>query len=296
MENERPNAQPPSFVIGHLSLVMRTLFLVATPIGNLEDITARALRVLKEASLIAAEDTRTAHQLLAHFQIATPVTSYYEHNKLNKLDAILAALERGDVAVISEAGMPGLSDPGYELVRGAIKRGIRVVPIPGASALTAALVASGLPTDQFVYLGFLPRQSAARRKLWAAHANETRTLVAFEAPHRVLASLADLELALGNRSVCVAREITKMHEEFFRGTVSEARARFIAQAPRGEFVVVVEGAKEHGNAKEREMWSEARVRKEMARRMKEGLSRTDAAKQVARASGRDRREVYRLSM
>lgn len=274
---------------------MGILYLVATPIGNLEDITLRALRVLKEASLIAAEDTRSARNLLAHFQITTPVTSYFEHNKLGKLDAILNALDRGDVAVISEAGMPGLSDPGYELVVAAIVHNIRVVPIPGPSALTAALVASGLPTDQFIYLGFLPRQPAARRKLLAANANETRTFVAYEAPHRVLASLDDIERILGNRQICVARELTKMYEEFFRGLVSQAREHFATRAPRGEFTLVIGGAESKG-ASLSKSWSDARVRSQVKKLIASSMPRTDAVKRVARESGRKRREVYELTL
>ncbi len=286
---------------------MGTLYLVATPIGNLEDITLRALRILKEATLIAAEDTRTAHNLLAHFQIATPVTSYFEHNKLKKLEAILDTLERGDVAVISEAGMPGLSDPGYELVRAAIERNIRVVPIPGPSALTTALVASGFPTDQFLYLGFLPRQPAARRRLLEALAHETRTLVAFEAPHRVLASLDDIARILVNRRICVAREITKLYEEFFRGAVNEVREHFAASIPRGEFVFVIGGyagrkhinpqsGVERGALPQLKRWSNAQLRREVSRLIKSGISRTDAVKRVSRESGRNRREVYQLTV
>ncbi len=286
---------------------MGILYLVATPIGNLEDITLRALRVLKEVDLIAAEDTRTARNLLAHFGITTPVTAYFEHKygrgypaPFPKLDQILDALERGDVAVISEAGMPGLSDPGYEVVRAALARNIRVVPIPGASALTAALVASGLPTDQFVYLGFLPRQTSARRKLLQSVANEERTVVAYEAPHRVRASLADIAEILGDRRICVARELTKMFEEFTRGRVSEARAHFSAKEPRGEFTFVIEGktqvqrrtTKDEG----RMTWSDARVRKTVRELIAAGIARTEAVKRVARTSGRARREVYRLAM
>lgn len=286
---------------------MGILYLIATPIGNLEDITLRALRVLKEVDLIAAEDTRTARNLLAHFGITTPVTAYFEHKygrgypaPIPKLDQILDALERGDVAVISEAGMPGLSDPGYEVVRAALARNIRVVPIPGASALTAALVASGLPTDQFVYLGFLPRQTSARRKLLQSVANEERTVVAYEAPHRVRASLADIAEILGDRRICVARELTKMFEEFTRGRVSEARAHFSAKEPRGEFTFVIEGktqvqrrtTKDEG----RMTWSDARVRKTVRELIAAGIARTEAVKRVARTSGRARREVYRLAM
>lgn len=286
---------------------MGMLYLVATPIGNLEDITLRALRVLKEADLIAAEDTRTARNLLARFGIRTPVTSYFEHNKLTKLDSILNALERGDVAVISEAGMPGLSDPGYELVRTALARNIRVVPIPGASALTAALIASGLPTDQFAYLGFLPRQASARRKLLQSVANETRTLVAYEAPHRVRASLDDISEILGNRMICVARELTKAYEEFIRGRVNQARKHFAVNAPRGEFTFVIEGktqvqrrtTKDYATwlraGSERRIWSEARVRKTVRNLIAAGIARTEAVKRVARTSGRARREVYQLA-
>ena len=278
---------------------MGTLYLVATPIGNLEDVTLRALRVLKEVALIAAEDTRTARNLLRHFGIATQVTSYFEHNKLAKLDRILRALERGDVAVISEAGMPGLSDPGYELVRAALARDIRVVPIPGANALTTALVASGLPTDQFVYLGFLPRQSSARRTLLESAADEPRTLVAYEAPHRLRASLDDIEDILGDRAVCIARELTKVYEEFFRGGVSDAREHFAKIAPRGEFTLVIAGTTEDrsaGRRTEKNGWDEARVREAVRDLIAAGMPRTDAVKRVARESGRDRREVYQLAI
>jgi 16S rRNA (cytidine1402-2'-O)-methyltransferase len=277
---------------------MGTLYLVATPIGNLEDMTLRALRILKEVALIAAEDTRTARNLLRHFGIATQVTSYFEHNKLAKLERILGALERGDVAVISEAGMPGLSDPGYELVRAALARDIRVVPVPGANALVAALVASGLPTDQFVYLGFLPRQSGARRKLLESAADEPRTLVAYEAPHRLRASLDDIADILGDRAICVARELTKMYEEFFRGDVSAAREHFAQTAPRGEFTLVIEGTDPKGwvNSSGLEKWNEARVREAVRDLIAAGMPRTDAVKRVARESGRDRREVYQLAI
>ncbi len=276
---------------------MGILYLVATPIGNLEDITLRALRLLKEVPLVAAEDTRTARHLLTHFGISTPITSYFEHNKLDKLDALLQALEQGDVAVISEAGLPGLSDPGYELVQAALARHIRVVPIPGASALTAALVASGLPTDQFVFIGFLPRQSGARRKMLQSVATERRTLVAYEAPHRIEESLDDIGQTLGNRKICVARELTKVYEEFFRGTVEEAREHFRLHAPRGEFTLVVAGAEASpAESAASEAWDDARVRTAVQKLIATGLTRTEAAKRVARESGRDRREVYQISM
>lgn len=280
---------------------MSTLYLVATPIGNLEDITLRALRVLKEVSLIAAEDTRTARKLLTHFGITTPVTSYFEHNKLTKLDAILRALAQGDVAVISEAGTPGLSDPGYELVRAALAHGYRVVPIPGANAVVTALVASGLPTDQFVYVGFLPRQRRARRQLLQSLVNEPRTLIAYEAPHRLQQTLDDIAEVLGNRPLCVARELTKMYEEFFRGTVNAAREHFRAHAPRGEFTLVIAGMEDEGRGTEdegqktNEEWDDARVVQAVRELMTSGVARTEAVKHVARQSGRARREVYRLT-
>ncbi len=275
---------------------MGILYLVATPIGNLEDITLRALRVLKEASLIAAEDTRHARKLLAHHNLATPITSYFEHNKIKKIDAILAALERGDVAIISDAGTPGLSDPGYELVRAALTAQIRVVPIPGANALTAALVASGLPTDQFVFLGFMPRQKFARRKFLQNVANEPRTLVAYEAPHRVRAALDDIAATLGDRQIGVARELTKMFEEFFRGSVDEARAHFLEHAPRGEFTLVIAGrTASDQSAVLRDQWDDARVRAGVRALIAQGIARTDAVKRVARESGRARQEVYRTS-
>ncbi|MCI0477172.1 MAG: 16S rRNA (cytidine(1402)-2'-O)-methyltransferase, partial [Anaerolineales bacterium] len=263
---------------------MGILYLVATPIGNLEDITLRALRVLKQVSLIAAEDTRTARKLLTHFEIAKPITSYFEHNKRAKLEAILDALERGDVAVISEAGTPGLSDPGYELVCAALARDFRVVPIPGANALTAALVASGLPTDQFVFLGFLPRQKSARRKFLQSVADEPRTLIAYEAPHRVRASLDDIAEMFGNRAICIARELTKMYEEFFRGNVDQAREHFAAHAPRGEFTIVIAGktaASSEQSTVNSEQWSDARLVSAVRELMTAGVTRTDAAKRVA---------------
>lgn len=274
---------------------MGTLYLVATPIGNLEDITLRALRILKQVALVAAEDTRTARNLLTHYDINTPVTSYYEHNKIEKLDVLLEALEQGDVAVISEAGVPGLSDPGFELVRAALARRLKVVPIPGPSALTTALVASGLPTDQFVFLGFLPRQPSARRKALKAIAGERRTLVAYEAPHRIEETLADIAAILGDRQICLARELTKLHEEFFRGSVTAASEHFQAQAPRGEFTLVIAGTTEAEESEAQAEWDDARVRTAVQELILSGLTRTDAVKRVARASGRNRRAVYQLT-
>jgi len=218
---------------------MPVLYVIATPIGNLEDISLRALRLLQEVKLIAAEDTRTTHHLLNAHNIKTPLTSYHEYSKRAKLDYLLNYLEKEDLALVSEAGMPGLSDPGYELIVAAIERGISVVPIPGASAVITALVISGLPTDQFIYLGFLPRRKGQRQRLLSSIVDEPRTIVAFETPHRLREALSDIEEILGNRRLSVCRELTKVHEEIFRDRVSQAREHFVE--PRGELTLVIEG-------------------------------------------------------
>jgi len=215
------------------------LYVIATPIGNLEDISLRALRLLREVKLIAAEDTRTTRRLLTAYDIKTPLTSYHEHSKRAKLDYILDYLEKEDLALVSEAGMPGLSDPGYELIVSAIERGISVVPVPGASAVITALVVSGLPTDQFVYVGFLPRRKGQRQRLLNSIAEERRTIVAFETRHRLTEVFNEIEEILGDRRLCVCRELTKVHEEIFRGRMSQAREHFAE--PRGEFSLVIEG-------------------------------------------------------
>jgi 16S rRNA (cytidine1402-2'-O)-methyltransferase len=264
---------------------MPTLFVVATPIGNLEDISIRALRVLDEVSLIAAEDTRKTRQLLSAFGLSTPTTSYHEHNKVSKLPALLSRLAEGDVALVSEAGMPGISDPGYELVVAAVERGIRVEPVPGPSVLVTALAISGLPTDQFTYVGFLPRRKGQRRKLLESVAGEGRTLIAFEAPHRLLASLGDMRDALGDRRIAVCRELTKVYEEVFRGRISEAIARFAE--PRGEFTLVIEG-----KAKEESKVS-SDIADQLRRLRDEGLPAKEAVARIAGASGIPKREVYR---
>jgi 16S rRNA (cytidine1402-2'-O)-methyltransferase len=218
---------------------MPILYVIATPIGNLDDISLRALRLLKEVKLIAAEDTRKTRHLLNAYNIKTPLTSYHEHSKRAKLDYLLDYLDKEDLALVSEAGMPGLSDPGYELIVASIERGIPVVPIPGASAVITALVVSGLPTDQFVYVGFLPRRKGQRQRLFSSIIDESRTIVAFETPHRLREALSDIEEILGDRRISVCRELTKVHEEIFRGRVSQAREHFVE--PRGEFSLVIEG-------------------------------------------------------
>jgi 16S rRNA (cytidine1402-2'-O)-methyltransferase len=266
---------------------MGTLYVVGTPIGNLEDITLRALRILRQVDLIAAEDTRTTRKLLTLHEIKTRLTSYWEHSKLTKLQYILDTLQQEDVALVSKAGMPGISDPGYELIKAAIEAGVDVVPIPGPSAVTAALAISGLPTDGFLYLGFLPRKKRKRARLLASLLYETRTIVAFEAPHRLLNALEDIKQTLGDRSIAVTRELTKVHEEAVRGTLREVIDHFQKNAPRGELTLVVEGAAE-------EPWDEAMVKEALARLRAEGESGTNTVKEVAKLAHRPRSEVYRI--
>jgi len=269
---------------------MGTLYLVATPIGNLEDISPRALRTLREARLIAAEDTRHTRGLLTHFDIHTPLTSYFEHNKLSKLENILAALEAGDVALVSDAGTPAINDPGYELVRAALAAGHTVSPIPGPSAPLAALAASGLPTDSFLYLGYLPRKSSERRALLAQVAALPYTLIFLETPHRLLEALNDLLAMLGDRPMAAARELTKIHEETRRGTVSQVQAQFTEQEPRGEFTLVVEGQR----TLDRGPWTEEQLLSSIREGLKNKRPAKELAAELAKQSGWPRREIYDL--
>lgn len=269
---------------------MGNLYVVPTPIGNLEDMTLRALRVLEEVALIAAEDTRTSRVLLDHYAITTPMTSYHEHNKLTKLDEILATLASSDVALISDAGTPGISDPGYELIGAALDAGVPVIPLPGANAITTALVGSGFPTDAFVYVGFLPKKDKARRDLLTELRDDPRTLIAYENPYRVAETLQDVaDVMGGERPVCVAREMSKMFEEFYRETAANAAARYTDEAPKGEITLVIRGA----TASER-AWDEAQVREALQRRLQDGEKLSRAAKQVAKQSGWSKRDVYAL--
>ncbi len=270
---------------------MGILYLVATPIGNLEDLSPRAVRTLREARLIAAEDTRVTRKLLTHFDLHTPLTSYFEHNKLTKLDAILAALTEGDVALVSDAGTPAINDPGYELVKAALSAGHRICPIPGPSALVAALAASGLPTNSFLYLGYLPRKSSERRDFLRQVENLPYTLLFLESPHRLLAALKDLEFSLGDRQIAVARELTKVHEEIWRGTISAAHTHFSQNEPRGEFTLVVAGK----TKSDKQKWTEEKVMIAIKFGLKLGESPSALAKRVAEESGWDRREIYKLA-
>jgi len=267
---------------------MGTLYLVATPIGNLRDVSLRALDVLREAPLIAAEDTRSARKLLDHFEIGAKVTSYNDHNARAKTPLLLAALAAGDVAVISDAGMPGISDPGHGLVLAAIEAGHVVTPIPGASAVVAAVAASGLSSRRFHYLGFLPRQGGPRRRALMAAAASGDTLVVYESPHRVRATLEDALAALGERRVAVCRELTKLHEEIWRGTLSGALARFAE--PRGEFTLVIEGGApaEAGD----EPATAGDIAAAIAAMRTEGVPARVAVREVARRFGLSRRAAY----
>jgi 16S rRNA (cytidine1402-2'-O)-methyltransferase len=269
---------------------MGTLYLVATPIGNLEDMSPRAIRVLREVILIAAEDTRHTGTLLKHFDIKTPSTSYFEHNKLSKLDYILEKLSQGDVALVSDAGMPAINDPGYELVKAALASGWDVRPIPGPSAPITALAASGLPTDSFIYLGYLPHKSSERRKVVGQISNLSCTLIFFESPHRIVESLKDILSTLGDRRICVAREMTKMFEEYWRGNISEALEYFKSQPVRGEFTLVVEGKKKE----EREKWPEDKLSKAIKKELKKDKSAKELAVELAEVSGWNKRDVYAL--
>jgi len=261
-----------------------TLYIVATPIGNLEDISLRALRLLKQVELIAAEDTRTTRQLLNAYGIKTPLTSYHEHNKRAKLEYLLDCLKEKDVALVSEAGMPGLSDPGYELIAAAIERGIPVVPAPGASAVVTALVVSGLPSSQFLYLGFLPRRKGARRRLFKSLADEPWTMVAFEAPHRLLETLSDALEVLGDRKAAVCRELTKVYEEVFRGRLSQAIEHFVQ--PRGEFTLVIEGKA----GQEPEISQQ--IEQELRRLYQQGAGAKETVARLSEASGISKKKLY----
>ena len=280
---------------------MGTLYLVATPIGNLEDITLRALRVLREVPLIAAEDTRHTRKLLAHFGISTPTISYHQHSPHARREQVLTALAAGDVALVTDAGTPALSDPGQELVRDAIAAGYPVVPLPGPAAAVTALVASGLPTDTFTFVGFLPRKSAERRGVLERFRAAPETLVLYEAPHRLTATLADLRAVLGDREMAVARELTKLHEEWLRGPITRIEAHYVGEAePRGEYTLVVAGAAPGSNSAvteaKHDMAPEEAARERLRALLAEGLGTREAAARVARELGLTRREVYRLAL
>ncbi|MEX2598850.1 MAG: 16S rRNA (cytidine(1402)-2'-O)-methyltransferase [Dehalococcoidia bacterium] len=266
-----------------------TLYIVATPIGNLEDLTQRAARVLSEVSLVVAEDTRQSRKLLSHLGLHKRLVSYNEHNAAQRERDILKAVLAEDVAVVSDAGVPVVSDPGASLVRAAAEQGTRVVPIPGPSAVTTALSAAGMQADAFHFLGFPPRARKAKRSLFQRYERTPETLVLFEAPHRLQETLEDLRTALGERDLAVCRELTKIHEEVFRGTVTQAEVHFTE--PRGEFVLVVAGAATGEGPVEVD--TEA-VQAAVTRLKREGVTRRDAVEEVMAAYGVTKREASRL--
>lgn len=221
------------------------LYIVSTPIGNLEDITLRALRILKEAGIIAAEDTRHTKHLLNHYQISTALTSYHDFNKEEKAEILIVRMKEGtDVALVSDAGTPGISDPGYFLIRRSIEEGIDIVPIPGPTASISALSISGLPTDAFIFEGFLPKKKGHRAKKIESLKDDRRTLILFESPYRIVRTLEEIETILGDRRVALVREITKVYEEVIRGTLSETRKKLGNKRVRGEITLVIEGKKD----------------------------------------------------
>jgi 16S rRNA (cytidine1402-2'-O)-methyltransferase len=271
-----------------------TLYVVATPIGNLDDMTLRAIKVLKEVPVLAAEDTRSAQNLLRHFEIARPtLVSFFEGNEAGRTEHLMARLRGGDdVAIISEAGTPGVSDPGARLVAAAVAAGVRVVPVPGASAALAALVASGLPSDEFYFVGFPARDGGPRLQAFARLRNVEATLVFYEAPGRVAATLHDLSAVFGDeRRACVARELTKVHEELVRGTLKELTARFNEAPPRGEVTIVLEGAAPSASEQ-----PAVDVEAEVKRRLADGESPKEIAAALALTSGKPKRQIYQLAV
>ncbi len=268
---------------------MSTLYLVATPIGNLEDISQRALRILKEVKLIACEDTRRTAKLLNHYKISTPTTSFFEHNKLKKIPRVIETLASGDIALVSDAGTPGLNDPGYLLVKAAVEAGHNVSSIPGPTAPIAALVSSGLPTDKFLYLGYLPRKSGERVKMLGTIKELPFTLIFFEAPHRIEDSFQDLLSVLGDRQVAVAAELTKMYEEIYRGSISEAISQFEKKPARGEYTLVIEGF-----TKDLEIWGEEKMQAMIISGTNNKIPPSQLAKELSQESGWPRRKIYNL--
>jgi 16S rRNA (cytidine1402-2'-O)-methyltransferase len=267
-----------------------TLYLTATPIGNLEDITLRALRVLREeVSVIACEDTRQTQKLLRHFEIRKPMLACHEHNEAARAQEVVAMLQRGEsVALVSDAGTPLISDPGYRVVAAALEAGLPVVPLPGPSAALAALAASGLPTNEFRFIGFLPPKQTARRKALAALVDEAATVIAYESPHRILESLEDIATELGARPIVLARELTKIHEEFLRGSAAKIHALLSARnSVKGEITLVIGRALEH--------LSDADPLAEVAQLEAQGMSRMEAIKSAAKRLRLPKREVYRLA-
>ena len=269
------------------------LYIVGTPIGNLEDMTFRAVRVLQTVDAIASEDTRRTGILLQHFQIATPQLSYHEHNRQQRLPQLLAQLQQGKkIALVTDAGMPGISDPGTELVAACRDAGVSVVPIPGPTAAITALCASGLPTDRFVFEGFLPVKGEGRQQRLDLLKSESRTAILYESPHRLRQTLADLAGVLGgDRQIVLARELTKLHEEFWRGSLSGAIALYASRQPQGEFTLAIAGRRE-----EKQVLSTEALKTELQQLMVGGLSRSQASRELAKLTDIPKRQLYQLAL
>ncbi|WP_392478026.1 16S rRNA (cytidine(1402)-2'-O)-methyltransferase [Nostoc sp. C110] len=271
----------------------RTLYVVGTPIGNLEDITFRAVRILQTVDIIAAEDTRHTGKLLQHFQVKTPQVSYHEHNRTSRIPELLEHLVNNKaIALVTDAGMPGISDPGYELVKACIEAGISVVPIPGASAAITALSASGLPTDRFVFEGFLPAKTQQRQEYLESLQTESRTLIFYESPHRLRDTLQDLGQVWGSdRQIVLGRELTKLYEEFWRGTIAEAIAHYSQREPQGEYTLVVAGI-----PASQPQLTEEELKAELKMLISQGISRSQASRQLAKFTSLPRRQLYQLAL
>lgn len=273
---------------------MGKLYLVGTPIGNLEDITLRAIRILQSVDLIAAEDTRRTGKLLQHLAISTPQISYNEHNHHSRIQELINRLQQGaSLALVTDAGMPSISDPGVELVQAAIAHQITVIPIPGPTAVISALAASGLPTDRFIFEGFLPLKQSDRQARLELFRSETKTIVLYEAPHRILKTLQDLLAVVGDRrEIVLARELTKIHEEFWRGNIAEAIELYTNERqPKGEYTLVIKGAAETSL-----ITSQAELKQELQQLLAQGMTRSQASRQLAKLTSLSRREIYQLEI
>lgn len=272
-----------------MSMTQGILYICPTPIGNLEDITLRTIKVLNEVDLIAAEDTRHTLKLLNHYNIKKPLISYHEHNKITAGEKILEEIKKGKkIALVTDAGMPGISDPGEDIIKRCIEENIELVALPGPTAFVLALVLSGLSTESFVFEGFLPSKGKERKDRLNKLKNETRTIILYEAPHRIISLLKDLLEALGNRKIAISRELTKIHEETFRGTIQEAIEKFESQNPKGEFVLVVEGTDV-----EEQSFDHISIKEHIKMYMDEGLSKKESIKKVAKERNIPKSQVYR---
>lgn len=272
-----------------------TLYVVPTPIGNLEDITYRALSVLKSVSVIAAEDTRNTKRLLNHFEISTSLISYHEHNKVGREDQLLEKLANGEsIALVSDAGMPAISDPGYEIVKACAEQEYPVVVLPGANAALCALVGSGLPNKEFLFYGFLPRKPKDKEAELARLGRLQATIIFYESPYRIKETLKSIQKQLGNRNIAIARELTKRFEEYVRGTADEVVAWANEKEPKGEFCIVVEGSSEESELEAEVWWENMEVRDHVEHYIQQGLSSKEAIKQVAKDRNLPKREVYQV--